>query len=200
MNKNLLFRSRQGGFTLIELLVVIAIIAILAGLLLPVVSRVKVKGRIAQAQTEARSLAAAITSYQSLYTLYPSSEIDGKGGKDITYTNNSEITVILLDISTNAVPANLDHKRNTQRHVFLNAKLVDSVVQPGVSQKDFNYRDPWGNPYVITLDLNYDNACEDRYYGRLPAPVMVWSLGPNGRVFGPSGNMKDRDNDDVRSW
>ena len=26
------------------------------------------------------------------------------------------------------------------------------------------YRDPWGNPYIITMDLNYDEQCQDAFY------------------------------------
>ena len=34
---------------------------------------------------------------------------------------------------------------------------------PGVGN-DLVYRDPWGNPYIISMDLNYDDKCQDSFY------------------------------------
>ncbi|MFM7102484.1 MAG: type II secretion system protein [Verrucomicrobiota bacterium] len=59
------------GFTLIELLVVIAIIAILAGLLFPVLGRARDKARSAACQSNLRQLALAASMYDTDHNVYP---------------------------------------------------------------------------------------------------------------------------------
>lgn len=63
--------KNRGGFTLIELLVVIAIIGILAGLLLPVLSRARDKGNAARCQSNLRQLGLAAMMYDEDNQVYP---------------------------------------------------------------------------------------------------------------------------------
>ena len=197
---------RGSGFTLIEMLVVIAIIAILAGILLPVLAAAKKKARVAQAKLEVKNIAAAISAYQSTYGVYPtdSNDLSAKAGVDATYTNNTDMMIILLNVTNR--PPNLNGVRNPQSHVFLNGKMVNNSTLPGISTVDYNFRDPWGRPYIITLDLDYNNRCDDAAYSKaaapynnpLATPVAVWSLGEDGRTDPslPTGARKD----DVTSW
>lgn len=84
------------------------------------------------------------------------------------HANNSEVIAILMDMETfpNGQPTcNLGHVKNTQHTRFLNASIVSGTSSPGIGQ-DGVYRDPWGNPYIITLDLNGDQKARDAFYSQ----------------------------------
>lgn len=62
---------RGAGFTLIELLTVIAVIGILAGILIPTVSSVRVSANKAKTKVQFNQWAAAIESFRGEYGYYP---------------------------------------------------------------------------------------------------------------------------------
>ena len=83
-------------------------------------------------------------------------------------TNNSEVMAVLMDVeywpnAPSSPTINLGHVKNPQRTPYLNATMAGNNTSPGVGQ-DGIYRDPWGNPYIITIDLNYDEKARDAFY------------------------------------
>jgi len=169
------------------MLTVIAIIAILAAMLLPVLSRAKITAQKKQAAVEISQIVGAIQQYDSVYGRFPVSAADqalvgptndftcGGAGYDINginqlwtvgVTNNAEVIAILTDATNypgGGPTPNMNHVKNPQRTIFLNAKMASDTKSPGVGP-DGVYRDPWGNPYIITMDLTYDEQCHDAFY------------------------------------
>jgi type II secretory pathway pseudopilin PulG len=215
--------------------VVIAIIAILAGMLLPVLSRVKITAQKNQAKVDMSQIVGAIQQYDSVYSRFPVSDTAQQaaaaqgainGNFDFTYggvfltpqfptiyqpfgtpvtglnpqiLTNAEVIAILMDLTNYPVSmkptVNANHVKNPQRNVFLNPKMAKDTTTPGVGP-DLVYRDPWGNPYFITMDLNYDEQCQDAFYslnnvsGPPPPAAANSNPGLNGLV-NPDTTKKD---------
>ena len=145
--------------------------------------------------------------------------------------NNSEVIAILKDLEqfrNGANTVNVGHSLNPQKLAFLAGKEVDGVLSPGIG-RDGVYRDPWGMPYIISMDMNGDERCRDGFYGldsvsRDPAvaggrsglnglfkqgtsvntfesrtSVMVWSMGPDRSIDSGPAN-KNANKDNILSW
>jgi hypothetical protein len=149
------------------------------------------------------------------------------------FLENNEVIAILMDWTNfpngSPVPFNINHVRNSQHNQFLNAKVVTQPNLPGIGP-DGVYRDPWGNPYIISLDLNLDNRTRDVFYrmGNVAQPpgssspgaayyglsdsqanpnfyeangqIMVWSLGPDKSLNSSSKANAAPNKDNVLSW
>jgi type II secretory pathway pseudopilin PulG len=181
---------------------VTVVVFLLLVILFPV-STGRTRAREAQARLEAALIINATLAYRANYNRLPgSAQAFSSGSPDFTFgthgldlpisippmtnsyrANNSELLAILMDLTSfrNGQPTvNVGHVCNPAKLAFLDGKQVNGPL-PGIDEHGV-YRDPWANPYIITLDVNGDGFCEDPLYGKVADKVFVWSFGPDGKA------------------
>jgi prepilin-type N-terminal cleavage/methylation domain-containing protein len=202
-------REPTSAFTLIELLVVIAIIALLMGLLFPAYRAVQNQARQTQAKNDLTQIVAAVNAFYTEYGKYPlaagitTDTILGPGGS----TNSS-----LFNALRGVEPVS-STMLNPRQIVFINPPYVKDPANPrsgiGTTTGAGQYYDPWGRPYNVEIDGNYDNQITNNPYnadtGAGPSPltigVIAWSGGSDTKAPPESGATRTfTDSNDVISW
>jgi prepilin-type N-terminal cleavage/methylation domain-containing protein len=230
----------RAAFTLIELLVVIIMIAILAGLLFPAFTGVQNQAKKVQAKNDLTQIVSAVNAYYTEYGKYPvnvpsGNTTDAYFGTGTTpsgatsYGNNDVLIDVLSNNTGSTNNSTTVATLNPRGIVFLNVPVAKNITSPksGVIPNGATvtaplrvgvWYDPWGSPYNVEIDTNYNNQLKNPYGAQavggagsdpVLSGVIAWSFG-NDQQPGTKTGSNTGDNvyrtsggaqsDDVISW
>ncbi len=150
-------RAQKQGFTLIELLVVIAIIAVLIGLLLPAVQKVREAASRIKCSNNLKQIGLALHNYMDTNNGLPPNGNYTYNGSGITTTNAwSAMARVLPYIEQENLFRAIDFTQSYNVQVGVSSKRVATYVCPSeVNDKGFGTDPTYGNKHwIITYATN----------------------------------------------
>jgi prepilin-type N-terminal cleavage/methylation domain-containing protein len=197
---------REDGFTLIELLIVITIIAVLAGFLFPAFQGVQERARKVQAKNDLVQIVGALNAFYTEYGQYPCNVQPGDDAADY-YTANDTDRKKLFDNLRAPFPT-APPEFNPKNIAFLQPPVAKDDTagnrKSGVGSDGVFY-DPWGFPYRVKMDNNYNGLLANPYtsgagFGSINSGVIALSAGKDGKAPDNGGDKNLKKTDDVISW
>lgn len=198
---------RQRGFTLVELLVVITIIIILAAAGFAGALKAMARAKSTKAHAALTSLEQAVNQFYNEYGRLPAIN---SATSDAQYETALEDGKKLLEplLGKEDTTSGSSTIQNPKQLSFLSvpdgkikgtAGIDGLVYEVGSTSKVRGLYDPWGHPYKILLDNDYDEELSVNVAGTTKnlhgRRVAVWSLGADGK----SDDAKTAA-DDVKNW
>jgi prepilin-type N-terminal cleavage/methylation domain-containing protein len=158
---------KRNGFTLMEMLVVVAIIGVLMALLLPAINAGRGYAKRQRARAEVRQIETAWKAWLNDYRSFPV----GNLGEDFDMEGDA-IRILRGDMDP----------PNTRGLRYMD-----------FDQNATSFPDPWGVPYRVVIDHDYDNQVVLGDFGGqvMDRNVAVYSFGQD-----QTANTTD----DIKSW
>lgn len=162
-------RTDEAGFTLVEVIVIVAVIAIVAGIVVPMIFKQIDEAKITRAEADGKSISSAIQAFRKDIGVWP----------DLLNSGGACAPGIGVLRGTGAIPQGLADKGYNDASIMnvIDVLGTDSQSCYNASKYKGPYLprvepDPWGNAYVI----NAGNFQTDGI------PTFILSAGPDGIV------------------